>query len=103
MPLSLTRVLGNHLLPDSCYDVHTHFKRNCYELAGQLASQYRQPVEMVTQAFVANGARTAVSSANWNLRCKYARTRLSALRFLRSTPVRRELEGLEGFHENELG
>ena len=34
---------------------------------------------------------------------QYARTRLSALRSLRSTPVRRELEGLEGFHENELG
>src|SRR5438034_1828979 len=69
MPLSLTRVLGNRLLPDSCDDVHTHFKRNCYELAGQPASRFRQPVEMVTQAFVANGARTAVSSANWNLRC----------------------------------
>ena len=34
---------------------------------------------------------------------QYARTRLSALRSLRSTPVRRELEGLEGLHENELG
>src|SRR6266571_4252944 len=69
MPLSFTRVLGNRFLPESCDDVHTHFKRNWYELAGQPASQFRQPVEMVTVAFVANGARTAVSSANWNLRC----------------------------------
>src|SRR2546425_4981950 len=69
MPLSFTRVFGNRFLPESCDDVYTHFKRNWYELAGQPASQFRQPVEMVTQAFVANGARTAVSSANWNLRC----------------------------------
>src|SRR6266581_1200803 len=69
MPLSFTRVLGNRFLQESCDDVHTHFKRNWYELAGQSASQFRQPVEMVTQAFGANGARTAVSSANWNLRC----------------------------------
>ena len=34
---------------------------------------------------------------------QYARTRPSALRSLRSNPVRRELEGVEGFHENELG
>ena len=62
-------MLGNRFPPESCEDVHTHFKRNWYELAGQPASQFRQPVEMVTQAFMANGARTAVSSANWNLRC----------------------------------
>src|SRR6058998_2763183 len=69
MPLSFTRVLGNRFLPESCDDVHTHFKRNWYGLAGQPASRFRQPVEMVTHAFVANGARTAVSSENCNLRC----------------------------------
>jgi len=46
----ITRVLGNRFLPENCDDVHTHFKRNWYELAGQPASQFRQPVEMVTQA-----------------------------------------------------
>ena len=66
------------------------------------ASQFRQPVETVTLAFV-DERRTAVSSANWNLRCSMRGQRLSALRSLRSTPVRRELEGVEGFHENELG
>ncbi len=51
------------------------------------------------------GERSADSRVQRELEfaVQYARTRLSALRSLRSTPVRRELEGLDGFHENELG
>src|SRR5258708_40316220 len=47
----------------------TRVEWNWHALADQPASQFRQSVEMVTQPFMANGARTAVSSANWNLRC----------------------------------
>ena len=67
-----------------------------------LASQFRQPVETVTQAFVANGARTACP-ARIGICGAICADKASALRSLRSAPVRRELEGLEGFHENELG
>ena len=67
-----------------------------------VASQFRQPVETVTQAFVANGADSRVRR-ELEFAVQYARTRLSALRALRSAPVRRELEGLDGLHQNELG
>src|SRR2546422_2786556 len=103
MPLRITRVIGNRFLPESCDDVHTHFKRNWYELAGQPGVAISTARRNCDAGFC--GERSADSRVQRELEfaVQYARTRLSALRSLRSTPVRRELEGLEGFHENELG
>ena len=96
-------MIGSRFLPESCDDVHTHFKRNWYELAGQPGVAISTACRNGDAGIC--GERSADSRIQRELEfaVQYARTRLPALRSLRSTPVRRELEGLEGFHENELG
>src|SRR2546425_13283756 len=76
MPLRITRVIGNRFLPESCDDVHTHFKRNWYELAGQPGVAISTARRNCDAGFC--GERSADSRVQRELEfaVQYARTRL---------------------------